>query len=124
MAVADAVATCRAMLDVLEPAGVQVVRVGLQPRHDGYGVAVAGPRHPSLRELVEAHRAREAVAARLGAEHRGRSVVVRCAPCDETRMRGPRNDNVRELRASHGLAALRVRPDPELPRGDLRLEVA
>lgn len=124
MGVADAVATCRAMLDVLEPAGIEVLRVGLQPVHDGYGVAVAGPSHPSLRELVEAHRAREAVSALMGTQHRGRRVVVRCAPCDETRTRGPRNDNVRTLRADHALAGLAIQPDPALQRGALRLEVA
>jgi len=49
----QAITTCRAMLDVLEVGGVEVARVGLQARHDGYGRAIAGPRHPSLRQLVE-----------------------------------------------------------------------
>jgi histone acetyltransferase (RNA polymerase elongator complex component) len=52
----QAITTCGAMLSVLEKGGVEVVRVGLQPRHDGYGRAIAGPRHPSLRQLVDARR--------------------------------------------------------------------
>ena len=53
----QAITTCRAMLEVLEDGGVEVARIGLQARHDGYGRAIAGPRHPSLRQLVEARRA-------------------------------------------------------------------
>jgi histone acetyltransferase (RNA polymerase elongator complex component) len=52
----QAITTCRAMLDVLEDGRVEVARVGLQAKHDGYGRAIAGPRHPSLRQLVEARR--------------------------------------------------------------------
>jgi histone acetyltransferase (RNA polymerase elongator complex component) len=50
----QAITTCGAMLEILEAGGVEVARVGLQARHDGYGRAVAGPRHPSLRQLVAA----------------------------------------------------------------------
>jgi histone acetyltransferase (RNA polymerase elongator complex component) len=56
LTLAQAVTTCGALLEILEAGGVEVARVGLQARHDGYGRAVAGPRHPSLRQLVAAHR--------------------------------------------------------------------
>lgn len=120
----EAVTVCRDMLDVLEGHGVEVVRIGLQPGPDGLGRAVAGPSHPSLRELVEARRTLDGLRELLGETAAGQHVVVRCAPADETRTRGERNQHVRTLRAEFRLASLRILPDPALPRGTHRLEHA
>lgn len=119
---AAAVTVCRAVLDILEPAGVEVVRVGLQPGPDGLGRAVAGPRHPALRQLVEARRRLERLRAALDDRHVGAHVVVRCAPGDETPTRGPRNQNLRALRAEFRLASLRIVADPALERGVTMIE--
>lgn len=120
----EAVVVAEAMLDVLEGGGVAVVRIGLQARHDVPGRAVAGPHHPGLRELVEARRTLGRLRAEVGGvARRGDEVVVRCHPADETRTRGPLNDNVRVLRAELGLASFVVAPDPTLARGALRVEV-
>lgn len=124
MDLGQAVTVCRDMLDILEPAGVDVIRVGLQPGPDGFGRAVAGPRHTSLRELVEARRALDRLKALLVDVRPGASVIVRCAPPDETRVRGMYNGNVRTLRAAFELQALTITPDPTLPRGDLRVDVS
>jgi hypothetical protein len=118
----EAVATCRAMLDVFERAGVDVVRIGLNPGPDGAGRAVAGPRHPALRQLVEARRALDVLQGRLVGTRRGSRIAIRCHPADETSTRGPRNQHVRTLRAAYGLAALEVRPDPNLPRGEYEID--
>ncbi|MEZ4319112.1 MAG: hypothetical protein R3F61_16475 [Myxococcota bacterium] len=123
LSLGQAVTTCRAMLDVLEPAGVRVIRVGQQPGPDGLGTAVAGPRHSSLRELVEARRTLDRLRDLLRAERFRGEVVIHCASADETRTRGPLNDNVRTLRAEFGLEALVVRADPGLERGELRCSV-
>ncbi|MCB9678517.1 MAG: radical SAM protein [Alphaproteobacteria bacterium] len=124
LTIAQAVTTCRAMLDVLEPAGVRVIRVGQQPGPDGLGTAVAGPRHSSLRELVEARRTLDRLRDLLRNEGVQGDVVIRCASADETRTRGPLNDNVRTLRAEFGLRELTIRPDPELGRGAFVVEEA
>jgi histone acetyltransferase (RNA polymerase elongator complex component) len=125
LSLGQAITTCRAMLDVLEPAGVRVIRVGRQAGPDELGRAVAGPRHSSLRELVEARRTLDRLRALLSAEDRaGSEVVIRCAVADETRTRGPMNDNVRTLRAEFALAELLVRADPSLERGDFVLEAS
>lgn len=118
----EAITTCRAMLDLLEPAGVEVIRIGLNPRADGYGRAVAGPRHPALRQLVEARRTLEALRAALAGTRPGARVAIRCHPADETQTRGPFNQHVRTLRAAFALTGLRVRPDPALPRGRIRVD--
>jgi len=113
----EAVTVCRAMMDVLEDAGVEVIRVGLQPGPDGLGRALAGPVHPSLRELVEARRVRDRLIALLDGTPPRSHIVIRCAPRDVGRTRGPFNQHIRDLRALFDLEDVDVRPDPDLPRG-------
>jgi len=117
----QAVTTCRAMLERLEADGVEVVRVGQNPGPDGLGRAVAGPMHPSLRQLVQARQVIADLHALMPALDADR-VQIRCNPADETHTRGPRNQHLRDLRAAHGLREVRVVPDPTLARGALRLE--
>ena len=126
LTLAQAVTTCQAMLDVLEPRGVRVIRVGQQPGPDGLGQAVAGPRHSSLRELVEARRTLDRLRdlIRSTGFDRSEEVVIRCARADETRTRGPKNDNVRTLRAEFGIGELVVLADPRLERGQFVVEEA
>lgn len=117
----EAVTTCRAMLDVLHEAGVEVIRVGQNPAADGLGRALAGPRHPALRQLCDARLVLAVLHARLEGTPPGSRVAIRCHPADETCARGPFNQHVRTLRAAYGLAELRVRPDPSLDRGEFVL---
>lgn len=117
-----AVTICREMADLLEAGGVDVIRIGVQPAHDGVGRAVAGPRHPALRQLVDARRAAARIEAMLGGVRPGTRIDLRCAPADETVTRGPLNAHVRAWRAAFHLADLRVVPDAALPRGAWRIE--
>lgn len=118
----QAVDACRAMMDILEPEGVKVIRVGQQPGPDELGRCVAGPHHSGFRELVEAERTLDTLRALLIDMPRRANVVIRCATEDETRTRGPLNDNVRTLRAEFQLAELEIRADPSLDRGAFILE--
>jgi hypothetical protein len=118
----EAVTTCRAMLEVFRDAGVDVVRVGQNPGPDGLGRALAGPRHPALRQLVEGRMVLEVLRSRLIQARRGSRVVVRCHPADETQTRGPLNQQVRTLRAAFRLAALEIRPDPAVARGEYEIQ--
>ena len=118
---AQAVTTCAEMLDILEPAGVKVIRVGQNPHGDELAPVVAGPKHSSFRELVEARR----VLSALRKHHvpLGSNVIIRCAPKDQTRVRGPLNGNVRTLRAEWGAASVRVTADQALTRGTWTVEL-
>lgn len=118
----EAITTCRAMMDVLEAAGVTVTRVGLQPGPDGFGRAVAGPRHSALRQLVEARRTLDVLREHLQGVPPGADVTIACAPADETRTRGPHNQHLRTLRAEARLGGLRVITDPRLPRGQVEVD--
>jgi len=124
LTVGQAVTTCRAMMDVFDDHGVEVVRVGQNPSADELGRCVAGPDHSSLRELVEARRARELVGAMLASFDGQRAMRVRCAPADEARTRGPMHANVRAWRAMGPFASLEVVPDASLQRGMWRVEEA
>ncbi|MEN0064499.1 MAG: hypothetical protein AAGA48_20290 [Myxococcota bacterium] len=118
----EAVTTCLAMMQVFEAAGVRVTRVGANPGPDGLGRAVAGPRHPSLRQLVEARRTLERLHRELRETHPGDAIVIRCHPADETHTRGPYNDHIRSLRAAHQLASVHVTADATLPRGEVAID--
>lgn len=118
----EAIGTSLSMLEVLEASAVQVLRIGVQPTPDGVGHAVAGPRHTAFRQLVEARRTLEQLHVILGAQPLPGRIAIRCAPQDQTRVRGPLNDNVRRLRADHGLDELKIVVDPTLSRGAFRVE--
>ena len=118
MTLGQAITTCRAMLDVFEQHDVDVIRVGQSPGPDGLGRAVAGPLHTSLRQLVDARRVLALLQTRLYGMPAGACVRIRCHPADETHTRGPYNQHLRTLRAAHGLAEVRVSPDPALSRGE------
>lgn len=120
----EAITACREALDLLEDGGVQVIRIGQQATPDGLGQAIAGPRHPSLRELVEARRTLEQLRALLDGAPAGAQVTVRCAPADLARAKGPRSQHVRTLRAEFRLSELDVQPDPHLQRGHFALSKA
>jgi hypothetical protein len=124
LGIGDAVTVCREMLDILEGLNVSVIRIGQQPGPDEMGRAVAGPKHSSLRELVEARRALDALTALMHEVPPGAKIAIRCAPADVSRVRGPRNQHMRTLRADHQLSDVEVRPDPELERGNFFVEVA
>lgn len=124
LSLGQAVGACREALDLLEQGGVKVIRIGQQPTPDGLGHAVAGPRHPSLRELVEARRALDQLRNLLSDAPAGAQIVVRCAPADLARAKGPRSQHVRTLRAEFRLSDLHVQPDPDLQRGHFALSEA
>jgi len=124
LSVAQAVTVCRGMMEVLEAHDVEVVRVGQNPSADELGRCVAGPDHSSLRELVEAMRAREVVTALLAPMPVGQAVVVRCAPADEARAHGPNHGNIVYWRSLGPFASVDVVPDPRLQRGMWRVEEA
>ncbi len=123
LSVPTAVEICRAMLDILEPRGVEIRRVGLQPGPDEAGRALAGPVHSSLRELVEARRMLERVRGICVGVPRGAVAEIRCHPADETRVRGALNQNIRTLRAEFSFAEVVVGVDPEVGRGQVEVAV-
>ena len=121
MNLSEAVTTTLAMVDLLEDAGVQIARLGLQPGQDIPCRAVAGPVHPNLRQLVEVRRFYVRMAHELALVPRGSVAELEVNPRDITWAKGTANANIRALRAELSLAGLKVKPDAAVPRGDVRL---
>lgn len=120
MSLPQAVETCAAMLEVFRAAGVAVARVGLQPEFDlARGpLVLEGPYHPSLRMLAESRRVRRRIFELVRDQPFGRELEVHFHPADETYVRGPSNENLRELGRRLRIRRFHLYPDPTRPRGE------
>jgi len=121
--IGEAVTVCDGIMELMEDVGISVIRVGVQPGPDETGRVVAGPFHPSFRQLVGGRRALRTLDDLLSGYEQINTCVIRCHPSDETRTRGPLNQNIRTLRADHGIRNLRIMVDSGLDRGQWRVEV-
>lgn len=117
MSLGEAVTTTLEQVLVLESAGVEVARVGVQPGQDLSVKVVGGPVHPNLRALVEVRRFRGLMAAALASLPSERSAAVLVNPKDLSWAKGTANENLRALRAALGRPDLEVRPDEQVARG-------
>ena len=122
MHLGEAVTTVCAMLDVLDRAELEVIRIGLQPGQDVPYQVSAGPLHPNLRGLVETRRFRARMATALGQPPPGSHIILLVNPKDLSWAKGTSNENIRALRASLQLRQLTIMTDVSIERG--RVEVA
>lgn len=111
---------------IFTEASIPVVRVGLQPGTDLFGSpsVLAGTVDPALRARAAGPRLRHAaLCAAVALDRRGaRALCFRVHPADEGALRGPENQQLREVGELLGLVDLVVRPDPRLARGEVRAE--
>ncbi len=119
----EAVAWCRNALCRFEKAGIDVVRMGLQPTEEleRPGTIVAGPYHPAFRQFVESSLMLERMRILLGPDCRGSDLLFSVNPRDLSSAIGQRRGNVRQLRREFGLASVRFRTDASIPKGHVRL---
>jgi histone acetyltransferase (RNA polymerase elongator complex component) len=124
----EAVELAADLLLLFARAGIPVIRVGLQPNEallSGDSL-VAGPFHPSFRELAEAEIIRRQLTACLDQVPAGRldqekQLNLFVSPRDLSRARGERGGNLEYLRHRYGFARVKVVPWPSLVRGDFGL---
>ena len=119
----EAVTWCRDAMDRLERSGIRVIRVGLQPTEelDRPGTVVAGPYHPSFRQLVDSARLLDRIRAILGPEHCAKDVTLAVNPRDLSSAAGQKRHNVRLLKEEFGLRSVAFGADASVPRGEVRL---
>jgi hypothetical protein len=123
MALEAAVELCRELLRLFEEARVPVGRMGLQPAVDldGGPAVVAGPHHPSLRSLAEAGLWLEKAIRVVTAHFRfQKEATLSVHPLDESRLRGPRGENLLRVREKFRLSRIDVQTDARVPRGEIR----
>jgi histone acetyltransferase (RNA polymerase elongator complex component) len=107
----DAVRLCREALEMFEQAGIDVIRIGLQPTDElnKPGTVLAGPYHPAFRQLVESSiivdRMRSALRNRAG---KTGEVIFRINPKDLSAAIGQRRCNIALLKNEFGLRELRI----------------
>ena len=107
----DAVALCRKALDRFERAGIDVIRIGLQPTEEleRPGTIVAGPYHPAFRQLVESSilldNMRTALRARDGKTDR---VTFQVNPKDLSAAIGQHRSNIELLKKEFAVQEIRI----------------
>jgi histone acetyltransferase (RNA polymerase elongator complex component) len=123
---AEAVDLCKFALRRFGEAGIPVIRVGLQStaEMEKAGSILAGPYHPAFRSLVDSSLFLDMAASLLSTRAvSDRIVVLSSAPCDESRLRGLKNENLLSLKMRFGLRGLAIASDPEQEKGTLRMAV-
>ncbi len=119
----DAVAICGSALEKFERAGIDVIRVGLQPTEEleKPGTIIAGPYHPAFRQLVESaillDRMRTIVA---GNKTKGSYITLLVNPHDVSFAIGQKRSNIKALGKEFGIRNIRILPDSGTPKRTVR----
>ncbi len=114
----DAVSLCRTALMRFGEAGIEVIRIGLQPTAEleRPGTILAGPYHPAFRQLVESSLFLEKMRDILK-NKRGESdtAVILVNPKDISSAIGQRRSNIGVLKKEFRLNTIRIARDPGVP---------
>lgn len=102
LTIEEAVSISKKMLICLEREGIKVIRIGLQPTDDLQlgGNVVAGPYHPSMRQLVDAQIFRDMIIHLLESnlECVSNEIMIICNPKDFSTVLGQKRSNHAFLR--------------------------
>ncbi len=107
----DAVVLCREALERFELAGIDVIRIGLQPTEEleQPGTILAGPYHPAFRQLVESSilldAMRSALRTRKGKKD---TVTFQVNPKDLSAAIGQHRSNIELLKKEFGVQEIRI----------------
>lgn len=116
MSFADAVQLCKVMLHGALTASVPVIRIGLQPTEElqSDGTIIAGPHHPSFRQLVESELYFDLLLLLTGDMPDTTPVTLCCAPTRISDVVGQRRANMQRLFENHGVKVTSIKGDPNL----------
>jgi histone acetyltransferase (RNA polymerase elongator complex component) len=118
----DAVASCREALERFELAGIDVIRIGLQPTEEleKPGTIIAGPYHPAFRQLVESSILLDKMRSALRNQtvKTGR-VTFQVNPKDLSAAIGQKRSHIELLKKEFELQEVRIVEDDAIPRKGL-----
>ncbi len=121
----QAVTICKKLLLMFEKAGINVIRIGLQPSEqiNLEGDVLAGPYHPAFRELVESAVARDQVEFLLkkAAVEKACEIELTVPAQDVSFVRGHKGSNVEYFKQKYGIVGYATVTDSYLPRGIVKL---
>jgi histone acetyltransferase (RNA polymerase elongator complex component) len=120
----EAVSLCREALIRFEQAGIEVIRIGLQPTEElgKPGTVLAGPYHPAFRQLVESSILLDRMKALLTDRKPSSSTVtILVNPQDISAAAGQKRSNTECLKKQFALKTLHIRSDRSVPRRAVKL---
>ena len=104
---------CARLLPLFERAGIEVLRVGLNPTEElSGGEAAAGAYHPALGELVRSRIYRSRAEELLAGIAPGSRVTLTVGKGKTSQMAGQHRQNLDYLKARFALREIRVRENP------------
>ena len=120
-----AVTACEQALLAFEGAGIEVIRIGLQPTEElaKAGTIVAGPYHPAFRQLVESAIMVKAMRTLLREWDKQDTAIFRVHPSDVSNATGQKRANVELLQREFRVKAIRIRPDDRIRKHTAELAV-
>jgi histone acetyltransferase (RNA polymerase elongator complex component) len=124
LALDEALSLCKAALMRFEQAGIDVIRIGLQPTEEleKPGTILAGPYHPAFRQLVESAILLDRMKAQLAKRTAHcPDVTFLVHPRDLSSAIGQKRANIGCLKNEFALHAVTVRTDPSLSRRTVKL---
>jgi histone acetyltransferase (RNA polymerase elongator complex component) len=116
----DAVLLCHKAMARFEQAGIEVIRVGLQPTAEleRPGTILAGPWHPAFRQLVESSRFLEKMCSLLSTSDQAGTVTLVVNPADISTVIGQKRQNINAIKVRYG-RDVKVLADARVPAGSV-----
>jgi histone acetyltransferase (RNA polymerase elongator complex component) len=116
----DAILLCHQAVKRFEQAGIEVIRVGLQPTEEleRPGTILAGPWHPAFRQLVESSRFLEKICSLLSAGDQTGTVTFAVNPADLSTAIGQKRRNIDSIKVRYG-RNVKVLADARIPAGSV-----
>jgi histone acetyltransferase (RNA polymerase elongator complex component) len=120
----EAVSLCRDALTRFEQAGIEVIRIGLQPTDELQkpGTLIAGPYHPSFRQHVESSILLDKMRTILtGKAFHDHKAVILVNPSDISASIGQKRSNIGILKKEFSISSLIIRSDHNIPKNAVKL---
>jgi histone acetyltransferase (RNA polymerase elongator complex component) len=120
----EAVSLCRDALARFEQAGIEVIRIGLQPTEELQkpGTIVAGPFHPSFRQFVESSMLLDKMRTILrGKTSHDHKAVILVNPGDMSAAIGQKRSNIGILKKEFCIPDISVLSNHDIPKNTVKL---
>jgi histone acetyltransferase (RNA polymerase elongator complex component) len=105
----------------LENSSIPIARIGLQPTRELERDYLAGPYHPSFRQLVDSSIFLDMATSLLRISKKNGQALFLCHPKEVSNLRGQKNKNMMRLKERFKLSEILINGRQELPRGTLTL---
>lgn len=119
-----AVAMTARARELLDAAGIAVVRMGLQPSARLEAEVLAGPYHPAFGELVQSRLWLRRIRRRLAGLAARESLTITVSPRDRSAIVGNNRINIRRLEDLGYAGRYTLRENPQVARGSVEYAVS